>query len=237
MANIRRLTHLEDALPLENMEYYIGLPPHLYHRFARIHEASIWEGRVDLVGGFFSLLNPYLFPVMNSWEIQNKFGRLNNPDLLSVGFASAIGAATARSVAKMFDFVANNGSIGHQQLLSPHIVAGFVEPVARDLPNLFFAENSFVRGMILREAESLPDEPSSCLESSFHQPSTSTEEPQPSTSADEPQPSTSTDEPQPSTSIDKPQPCTSTTELQSPSIFRPTGPLHTMRVSYPAAAS
>ena len=78
---------------------------------------------------------------------------MNNPDLLSIGLPSAIGAATARSVAKMFDFVANNGSIGSQQLLSSSTVAGFLKPPVHGLPNLFYAENTFVRGMILRMAE------------------------------------------------------------------------------------
>ena len=82
-----------------------------------------------------------------------QFERLNNPELLSIGLASAIGAGSARGVARMFDFVANNGSVGSQQLLSANVVAGFSEPVAHDLPNLFFAENAFVRGMILRNAE------------------------------------------------------------------------------------
>lgn len=136
-----------------DIEYYIGLPPHIYHRFARIHEASIWEARFNPIGGFFSLINPYFFPVVYSWDIQNKFERLNNPELLSIGLASAIGAGTARSVAKMFDFVANNGSIGQQHLLSPSIVGGFMQPVTKGLPNLFYAENTFVRGMILRKAE------------------------------------------------------------------------------------
>ena len=54
------------------IEYYIGLPPHLFHRFARIHKTSFWEGRIDLVGSLFSLLNPYLLPVAYSWDIQIK---------------------------------------------------------------------------------------------------------------------------------------------------------------------
>ncbi|GFS27737.1 hypothetical protein ElyMa_005299200 [Elysia marginata] len=65
------------------------------------------------------------------------------------------------------------------------------------------------------DADSLPDEPSSWLESSFHQISTCTEEPQASTSTDKPQASTSTDEPQASTS---------TTQLQSPSTPDQPGP-------------
>ncbi|RUS78156.1 hypothetical protein EGW08_014085, partial [Elysia chlorotica] len=143
----------EEIASVLDIEYYIGLPPHLFHRFARIHKTSFWEARIDLLAGFSSLFNPYFHPVVYSWDIHTKFERLNNPDLLSVGLPSAIGAATARSVAKMFDFVANNGSVGHQKLLSFSAVAGFLKPPVRGLPNLFFAENAFVRGMILRSAE------------------------------------------------------------------------------------
>ncbi|GFO24503.1 beta-lactamase [Plakobranchus ocellatus] len=141
------------ALRSQGIELYIGLPPHLFHRFARIHEASIWEGRIDPIGIFFTFLSPYFAPVSNSWDIQRKFERINSPDLLSIGLASGNAVASARGVAKMYDFVANNGSVGHQQLLSPTVVAAFAEPVTRSLPNVFHADNLIVRGLIVRNVE------------------------------------------------------------------------------------
>lgn len=75
----------------------------------------------------------------------------NNPDVLSVGHPSVMGVGPARSLAILYDYLANNGSIKGKRLLSPALVEGFQEPVTADIPAVCILRRPPSRGLLQNE--------------------------------------------------------------------------------------
>ncbi|CAL1543161.1 unnamed protein product, partial [Lymnaea stagnalis] len=117
----------EIARPFD-IEYYIGLPLEQYHRFARYKAASFWEQRFSYMDLFELTFNPYFQTALGFMDGGGEKA-LNNPELLSIGMPSGNGIGTARSIAKLYDFIANRGSIKGKQLLSPGVVEALMQPI------------------------------------------------------------------------------------------------------------
>ncbi|CAL1543162.1 unnamed protein product [Lymnaea stagnalis] len=144
--NLSTFFQEEIAKPLD-IEFYIGIPPEQYHRFARYKAASIWEQPFGYMELYLMTLNPYFKIAFEVLEMPDK--GFNNPELLSVGFPSVMGIGTARSLAKLYDFIANGGSLKGKRLLSPGVVEALVQPLTQGLPNLLILSSPLSRGLIV----------------------------------------------------------------------------------------
>ncbi|CAG5122519.1 unnamed protein product [Candidula unifasciata] len=141
--NLSQFFQEEIALPLD-IEFYIGLPKQEYHRFARVQPASIWELRFDLTSMIEMYTNQYM-KIAVCMNIDNH--DFNNPDVLSVGHPAVMGVGPARNLAKLFDYLANNGSIKAKRLLSPALVEAFQGPLTAKMPSTFILKNPITRGL------------------------------------------------------------------------------------------
>ncbi|XP_012940833.1 beta-lactamase domain-containing protein 2 isoform X2 [Aplysia californica] len=148
--NVSEYFRQEIAKPL-GLDYYIGLPPNLFHRFAQFREYSFWEQRITYANVVPAVLGPYLLPATLSIDTGVQLARANNPDVLQIGVPSFIGVGAARDLAKLYDYLGNNGTVGGYRLLSNSAVKLLKEPLTKDLPNLFFVFYPYSRGLFLKK--------------------------------------------------------------------------------------
>ncbi|BFZ01302.1 hypothetical protein BsWGS_04341 [Bradybaena similaris] len=145
--NLSQFFREEIAAPLD-IEYYIGLPKEHYHRFARTQPASFWELRFEPKHLMYMFTNP----CVKTFNCMSQEGYdYNNPDVLSVGHPSVMGVGPARSLAILFDYLANKGSIKGKRLLSPALVEAFQEPVTADIPGVCILQSPPSRGLLQNE--------------------------------------------------------------------------------------
>ncbi|CAG5129494.1 unnamed protein product [Candidula unifasciata] len=151
--NISQFFKEEIAEPF-GIDFHVGLPPELHHRVARGRFTPIWE----LLAGAF-LLKPYrwkwlpeLLPgstvhrSMNVFDIMNDMNVMNDPELQAIGMPSAVGFGTARSLAELYDYLANEGSIHGRQLLSKRQVAALSTPATENIPVIAVPDEPFAMG-------------------------------------------------------------------------------------------
>lgn len=71
---------------------------------------------------------------------------MNDPELQSIGLPSAIGFGTARSLAMLYDYLANRGSIKGKRLLSERLVAALSTPVTLNIPVILAPDQPYAMG-------------------------------------------------------------------------------------------
>ncbi|XP_059163392.1 beta-lactamase domain-containing protein 2-like [Physella acuta] len=143
--NISQFLEEEILKPLD-IEFYIGLPKEQYHRFARVKLASFWEQRFFYSSFYNAFFNPYFKIALEVVDMGTEM--MNQPEYLSVGLPSAVGIGTARGLAKLYDYLANGGSLHAKRLLSPNIVESLTETVTNGLPNFLFIATPVAKGLM-----------------------------------------------------------------------------------------
>ena len=74
-----------------------------------------------------------------------------DPTNVQVGVPSAVGVGSARALAKLYDFLANDGVVGGQRMLSPSTVKLLHEPLTKNMETFLFAP-LFSRGLFLKNS-------------------------------------------------------------------------------------
>ncbi|XP_071096596.1 beta-lactamase domain-containing protein 2-like [Haliotis cracherodii] len=123
--NITQIFREEIAEPF-GIDFHIGLPKSLSHRVARGHFLSDMGTVIASMASWrsFHLFGSTLFlpesitaKAMNVIDL--KFNKLNDPEEMSIGQSALIGIGTARSIAKLYSYMAMGGSIKGKQLIKP----------------------------------------------------------------------------------------------------------------------
>ncbi|PVD30183.1 hypothetical protein C0Q70_09445 [Pomacea canaliculata] len=132
----------EISKPLD-AEFYIGLPLREFYRATLLISPPAWR-MVTWIFDYtywpmlFELFNPKA--TLNQLSVVAEFADLNqvlnNPYFAAVGLGSANGFGPARSLAKIYDFLANGGSIAGKTLFSKPIVERLMTPLTLTLPSL-----------------------------------------------------------------------------------------------------
>ncbi|PVD30182.1 hypothetical protein C0Q70_09444 [Pomacea canaliculata] len=132
----------EISKPLD-AEFYIGLPLREFYRATFLTAPPAWRMATWM---FDSTHRPVLFELFDPNSTLNKMSVvtdfkvpgqvLNNPYSAAVGLGSTNGFGPARSLAKIYDFVANGGSIAGKTLFSKPIVERLMTPLTLTLPSL-----------------------------------------------------------------------------------------------------
>ncbi|XP_046578010.1 beta-lactamase domain-containing protein 2-like [Haliotis rubra] len=126
--NHRNMTQIfrEEVAEPFGIDFHIGLPKSLSHRVARVQFMSdialiissmkSW----DLFHFFASIaLYPESLSAKAMTVLETKNTALNDPEERSIGQSAFLGIGTARSVAKLYSYMAMGGSIKGRQLLKP----------------------------------------------------------------------------------------------------------------------
>lgn len=149
--NLSQFFNEEIARPY-GIDFYIGLPRELYHRSARVTfttQLELMTMLLDTQNRPFAwdlLARPssYFAKTLGAFDLfpENKLEVLNDPHHMEVGVGSMMGYGSASSLAKLYDFLANGGSIGDKTLLPKEIVDLFSVSLTDSLPSAF-SENLF----------------------------------------------------------------------------------------------
>nr|KAG5710444.1 hypothetical protein BaRGS_022262 [Batillaria attramentaria] len=140
--NLTQFFDEEIAKPYD-IDFHIGLPHELYYRAARQYFAPPWM-LISL------LLDPPHYPLiwdsvtnrngsfMSSTRAVDFFNKhkeiLNDPYQMEVGIGSMIGFSSARSLAKLYDTLANGGKVKDKQLLPQNLIDLFSIPLTESVP-------------------------------------------------------------------------------------------------------
>ncbi|KAH9487881.1 Beta-lactamase domain-containing protein 2 [Bulinus truncatus] len=144
--NLSQFFQEEIAQPLD-IEFYIGLPFGEYYKFARPKAASLWEQRFHYTDFYHIMLSPLLSIAASALDVTEKM--MTMPEYTNIGFPSISGFGSARSLAKLYDFLANKGSVKAKRLLSPHIVDILMSSVNKSVPNVLLLSHPMSPGLVI----------------------------------------------------------------------------------------
>ncbi|KAK7010016.1 Beta-lactamase domain-containing protein 2 [Biomphalaria glabrata] len=144
--NLSQFFQEEIAQPLD-IEFYIGLPLTEYHRFARSKAATFWEQRFKYFDFYEIITNPHTSVAFDVVQVTEKL--MTIPEYANIGFPSISGFGSARSLAKLYDYLANKGSVKAKRLLSPNAVDLLLTPLNASTPNVFLLGIPMTRGLMV----------------------------------------------------------------------------------------
>uniref|UniRef100_A0A0B7AMJ3 Beta-lactamase-related domain-containing protein n=1 Tax=Arion vulgaris TaxID=1028688 RepID=A0A0B7AMJ3_9EUPU len=110
---------------------------------AIIERPSRWKWLAEMLPG------SIVHSSMNAFDISKDMNIMNDPELQSIGFPSAVGFGTAKSLAKLYDYLANNGSINGKKMLSAHQVIALSTPVTQNIPVILAPDNPYAMGTLI----------------------------------------------------------------------------------------
>ncbi|XP_046557179.1 beta-lactamase domain-containing protein 2-like isoform X1 [Haliotis rubra] len=123
--NMTQIFREEIAEPF-GIDFHIGLPKSLSHRVARGHYLSPLESIISSMKSwhlFHLFASSTFFPDTITGKSLNviglEFNTFNDPEEMSIGQSAVLGIGTARSLAKLYSYMAMGGSIKGKQLLKP----------------------------------------------------------------------------------------------------------------------
>ena len=76
-----------------------------------------------------------------------------DPTNVQVGVPSAVGVGGAKALAKLYDFMANDGIVGGKLLLSSSTVQLLHEPLTQNLEKILLANYPFSRGLFIKKKQ------------------------------------------------------------------------------------
>uniref|UniRef100_A0A2C9LNL5 Beta-lactamase-related domain-containing protein n=1 Tax=Biomphalaria glabrata TaxID=6526 RepID=A0A2C9LNL5_BIOGL len=92
----------------------------------------------------------YAFFLANNFNSNLKPLKLMTiPEYANIGFPSISGFGSARSLAKLYDYLANKGSVKAKRLLSPNAVDLLLTPLNASTPNVFLLGIPMTRGLMV----------------------------------------------------------------------------------------
>ncbi|XP_005109262.2 beta-lactamase domain-containing protein 2 [Aplysia californica] len=154
--NISQFFKEEVADPFD-LDLHIGLPFNQFYRSTRAEYVSLlsifiskfalqpglWKWLPDVFFGGFLAKSLEVFDFMNNMYV------MNDAELRSIGLASAVGFGNARSLAKLYDFLSNNGTVQGKRLLSKDHVKSLSTPVTEKIEVIAFPDRPFAMGTIV----------------------------------------------------------------------------------------
>ena len=81
---------------------------------------------------------------------------MEDPELRSVGVASFVGFGNARSLARVYDYIGNNGSVQGKRLVSEEQIQNLFRPATAGVPVIVAPDFDFTMGLIDTEIHVSP---------------------------------------------------------------------------------
>ncbi|GFR68785.1 beta-lactamase domain-containing protein 2-like [Elysia marginata] len=153
--NISTFFRDEIAEPL-GLDYFIGLPFDQQHRSTKAEYTS-------MLRLFFStvvfrpdrwlwlpeaLMRSRFQDSVSVIDIYDDMSAMEDPELRSVGLASMVGFGNARSLAQLYDYIGNNGSVRGHRLVSEKQMGYLSNPATAGVPVIIAPDFDFTMGLI-----------------------------------------------------------------------------------------
>ncbi|XP_071096578.1 beta-lactamase domain-containing protein 2-like isoform X2 [Haliotis cracherodii] len=141
-----------------DIDFYIGLPKELSYRMARGHFFTIAELLISslAVPRKFILFAKMMFSPssmlgksIKTMDFSNT--ELNDPETRSIGLSSFIGCGSARSLGKLYSYIANGGTCKGKQLFPPNLNERLTKPVTSGYDECIATENTYGLGFMFRD--------------------------------------------------------------------------------------
>ncbi|GFO13393.1 beta-lactamase domain-containing protein 2-like [Plakobranchus ocellatus] len=153
--NISQFAREELAEPL-GLDYYIGLPFDQHYRATKAEYVSmirLFLSTVLLRPERWHWLPEALFgnrlqDSVSVLDIYDDMSLMEDPELRSIGLASMVGFGNARSLARLYDFIGNNGSVQGKRLLSEEQIKYLTMPATVNASVIVAPDEDFTMGLI-----------------------------------------------------------------------------------------
>ncbi|RUS77825.1 hypothetical protein EGW08_014418 [Elysia chlorotica] len=153
--NVSQFFRDEIAEPL-GIDYYIGLPFDQNHRSTKAEYTSmlrLFFSTVVFRPDRWLWLPEALFrsrfqDSVSVLDIYDDMAAMEDPELRSVGLASMVGFGNARSLAQLYDYIGNNGSVQGKLLVSEKQMGYLVKPATCGVPVIVAPDFDFTVGLI-----------------------------------------------------------------------------------------